>query len=119
MRARTLGLLERVGLQLAPDTLVEELSPGERQLVEIAKALEIDARIIILDEPTTSLTARETERLFLLVDQLRQSGMTMIYISHILADVLRLSDDIAILRDGGLVAAGPRDEFDDRPHDRA
>jgi ABC-type sugar transport system ATPase subunit len=111
MHARTLTLLERVGLGLAPETRVEDLSPGERQLVEIAKALELDARIIILDEPTTSLTARETERLFTLVDQLRQVGTTMIYISHILADVQRLADDIAILRDGALVASGARDAF--------
>jgi ribose transport system ATP-binding protein len=108
----TRALLDKVGLSQSPTTLVSRLSPGERQLVEIAKALQVDARIIILDEPTTSLTARETERLFSLIGQLRESGTTMIYISHILADVLRVADDIAILRDGELVASGPRSEFD-------
>jgi ABC-type sugar transport system ATPase subunit len=108
----TRGLLDKVGLGQSPSTLVDRLSPGERQLVEIAKALQLDARLIILDEPTTSLTARETDRLFALIGQLRESGTTMIYISHILADVLRVADDIAILRDGELVSAGPRTEFD-------
>ncbi|MET0773785.1 MAG: sugar ABC transporter ATP-binding protein, partial [Candidatus Limnocylindrales bacterium] len=112
VQARTLELLARVGLEMPPDTLVERMSPGERQLVEIAKALQSDARIIIFDEPTTSLTRRETDRLFALIRELKAAGTTMIYISHILADILRLADDIAVLRDGSLVAAGPRDQFD-------
>ena len=99
--AHARSLPEQVDLELAPDTLVEGLSPGERQLVEVAKALQLDASIIIFDEPTTSLTARETDRLFALIEQLRESGKSMIYISHILADVLRLADDVAVLRDGG------------------
>ena len=68
--------------------------------------------IIIFDEPTTSLTARETERLFGLIERLRQSGKSMIYISHILGDVMRVADDIAVLRDGELTAFGPGREFD-------
>jgi ribose transport system ATP-binding protein len=112
MHARTAELLRDVNLDLAPDTPLERLSPGERQLVEVAKALELDARIIIFDEPTTSLTARETERLFSLIDRLRQSGTSMIYISHILGDVLRLADDIAVLRDGELMAEGEKNVFD-------
>ena len=75
------------------------------------RALQLDAEIIIFDEPTTSLTARETERLFALIGRLREAGKTMIYISHILADVLALADDIAVLRDGGLVGAGPKADF--------
>jgi len=112
MRTLTLALLERVGLELAPETQLDRLSPGERQLVEIAKALHLDARIIIFDEPTTSLTTRETDRLFELISQLRRSGTTMIYISHILADVLRLADEVAILRDGAVVATRAQDQFD-------
>jgi ribose transport system ATP-binding protein len=111
-RARTAELLREVSLDLSPDTPLERLSPGERQLVEVAKALELDAKIIIFDEPTTSLTARETERLFALIGRLRESGTSMIYISHILGDVLRLADDIAVLRDGELVAEGEKDGFD-------
>jgi ribose transport system ATP-binding protein len=111
VRRRAGDLLAQVDLKLSPETLIEQLSPGERQLVEIARALHIDARIIIFDEPTTSLTARETQKLFDLINQLRQAGKTIIYISHILADVVTLADDIAILRDGELVAAGLKDQF--------
>lgn len=112
MRRATAEVLRRVGLDVAPDTLVEALAPGERQLVEIAKALLADARIIILDEPTTSLTNRETERLFALLRQLRGEGRSMIYISHVLQDVRDLADDVVVLRDGERVGGGPIMEFD-------
>ena len=111
MHERTRTLLAEVGLALPPETPVEHLPAGERQLVEIAKALSFDARLIILDEPTTSLTARETARLFALMARLRARGLAMIYISHVLEDVLRLCDDIVVLRDGEVVGAGPRAEF--------
>jgi ABC-type sugar transport system ATPase subunit len=111
LRATTAGLLLQVGLNLPPETLVERLSAGERQLVEIAKALSIDARLIILDEPTTSLSARETESLFALMQRLRARGLAMIYVSHILGDVLRLCDDLVVLRDGEVVGSGPAGEF--------
>ena len=87
------------------------LPQGERQLVEIAKALTRQARLIIFDEPTTSLTARETERLFEIIGRLRAQGISIIYISHILGDVLRLCDDIVVLRDGRVVGEGPRADF--------
>jgi ribose transport system ATP-binding protein len=103
--------LERVELEIDPGTLVERLSVGERQLVEIAKALGGEARVIIFDEPTTSLTARESERLFALIHRLRGEGRSMIYISHVLGDVERLCDDIVVLRDGSVVGAGPQAEF--------
>ena len=112
MHRRTRELLAQVSLDLAPDTPVERLSPGERQLVEVAKALHLDARIIIFDEPTTSLTTRETRRLFDLIRRLKEAGTSIIYISHILADVMALADDIAVLRDGQLVTAGPKADFD-------
>jgi len=104
-------LLE-VGLTAPPDTLVESLSAGERQLVEIARALSSQPRLILFDEPTTSLSERETRQFFALMERLRARGLTMIYISHTLEDVLRLSDELAVLRDGTLVAHGPRAEFD-------
>ncbi len=103
--------LAMVDLHVSPDMRVERLAPGERQLVEVAKALSVDASIIIFDEPTTSLTARETDRLFDLIGRLHEDGKTILYISHILGDVMRLSDAIAVLRDGALVAQGSRDEF--------
>ncbi len=111
IQQRARQLLELVGLNLSADLLVSDLSLGERQLVEIAKALNVDAKILILDEPTSSLTRREAERLFLLIERLRGRGMSMIYISHVLGDVLRLCDDICVLRDGEVVAHGPKSEF--------
>jgi len=111
MNRRAEGLLREVGLEIPPDRLVETLSAGERQLVEIAKALSIDARLILFDEPTTSLSERETERLFELIGRLRALGITMIYISHTLADVFRLCDDIVVLRDGEVVGSGATRTF--------
>jgi ABC-type sugar transport system ATPase subunit len=111
IRAKAQEYLTLVDLHVSPDTLVERLSPGERQLVEVAKAMSMDASIIIFDEPTTSLTARETERLFDIIARLHAAGKTIIYISHILRDVLELSDAIAVLRDGELVIHGPKSEF--------
>ena len=111
MRTRAQALLEQVGLSLPADTAVEHLSAGERQLVEIAKALSVAAQVIILDEPTSSLSAREAERLFALLARLRTRGVSMIYISHALSEVQRLCDDLVVLRDGEVVGKGRKDEF--------
>lgn len=108
VRARAVELLAAVDLHIPPNTPVSRLSQGERQLVEIAKALGSRARIIIFDEPTTSLTSRETERLFGIITRLRERGIAIIYISHILGDVMRLCDDIVVLRDGHLVATSAK-----------
>jgi len=112
LHARAAALLTRVGLDLPSQTLVERLSAGERQLVEVAHALSFDARLIILDEPTTSLSTRECERLFALIRQLREEGRSLIYISHTLGDILRLCDDVVILRDGEVVGQRPVSGFD-------
>jgi ribose transport system ATP-binding protein len=111
LRARTVELLAQTGLSLPPETLVERLSAGERQLVEIARALSFEARLLILDEPTTSLSTAETETLFALLRRLRERGLSMIYISHALGDVLRLCDDLVVLRDGEVVGSGAAREF--------
>jgi ribose transport system ATP-binding protein len=111
LNRRAREFLALVDLDVSPDMRVERLAPGERQLVEVAKALSMDASVIIFDEPTTSLTARETERLFGLIGRLHDDGATIIYISHILRDVMELSDAVAVLRDGSLVAKGPQAEF--------
>ena len=111
MNRRASELLEEAGLAVSPDQLVETLSAGERQLLEVAKALSFDARLIIFDEPTTSLTAREIAVLFGLIAKLRARGMTLIYISHTLADIFRLCDDILVLRDGEVVAFGSASTF--------
>ncbi len=110
-RRQTANLLRSLDLQLSPDTLVDRLTPGERQLVEIAKALNTGAEIIIFDEPTSSLTAAETQRFFDIVRRLREQGKSMIYISHNLGNVLELADDIVVLRDGRVVDAGPGRDF--------
>ena len=80
-----------VALDFSPMGAIASL---DRQLVEVAKALSMDARILIFDEPTTSLTARETDRLFELIGRLHDEGKTIIYISHILGDVMQLSDAV-------------------------
>src|ERR1700722_627356 len=99
---------------MSPATPASVLSPGERQLVEIAKALSVDARVMIFDEPTTSLTAPECERLFSLIERLRRQKMGIVYISHVLGDVFRLADTLTVLRDGRVVAAGSRGEMSEQ-----
>ncbi len=112
LAARATSLLGKVGFEADPDTLVERLSPGERQMVEIAKALRGNPRILVFDEPTTSLTRPEAERLFSIIGQLRAEGKSIIYVSHNLEDVLRICDQIAVLRDGRVQASGPAGQFD-------
>ena len=104
-------LLTSVDLQIPPKTPIERLAPGEKQLVEIAKAMRRKSRIIIFDEPTTSLTAAERSRLFAIIKRLQDQGQTIIYISHTLEDVLQVSDAIAVLRDGRLVSDGPCSDY--------
>src|SRR3954454_19909196 len=111
VRARSRELLTAIELDVPPGTPVARLSQGERQLVEIAKALAADARLLIFDEPTTSLTAKESERLFDIIARLRNQGRSVIYISHILGDVMRLCDDVVVLRDGEVVGAAPRTDL--------
>jgi len=92
--------LDAVGLDVPTDRLVEELPIGKQQLVEIAKALSTDARILIMDEPTSSLSTHEAERLFKVIKDLRSKGVSVIYISHRLGEVKELSDRVTVLRDG-------------------
>jgi ribose transport system ATP-binding protein len=100
MNATARKLLDRVGLKLAPTTPVSSLTAGQMQMVEIAKALAMNARLIIMDEPTSSLTAGESEQLFEIIRALRRDGIGIIYISHRMEEVLDLADRITILRDG-------------------
>ena len=100
MAAGCRPVLERLGTPFGPETLVGTLSIAEQQLVEIARALHRRSRILVLDEPTTALSARETDRLFALVRQLRSEGIALIYISHRMAEVYELADRVTVLRDG-------------------
>src|SRR5581483_2671949 len=104
MRAEARGLLQRLGIDLDPGTPARDLSVAERQLVEIAKALSLGARIVILDEPTAVLSAREVDRLLEIVRRLREHGITLLYISHRLDEVLKVTDRVVVLRDGEKVA---------------
>ena len=103
-RARLLDVAQRFGLPVDPDARVGDLTVGERQRVEILKALVRGARILILDEPTAVLTPQESESLFATLGQMVASGLSIIFISHKLAEVLRVSDRVAVLRAGKLVA---------------
>lgn len=100
MRADTQKLLHRLGADFKAETPVKELSCGQKQLVEIAKALSLDARLLIMDEPTSSLSSHETEALFRVIAELKSRGMSILYISHRLGEVTRIADRVVALRDG-------------------
>ncbi|WP_417259941.1 L-arabinose ABC transporter ATP-binding protein AraG [Celeribacter sp.] len=96
--------LRQVGIDVDPRAKVADLSIGERQMVEIGKAIMVDARIIALDEPTSSLSAHESETLFRLIGRLKAEGRTILYISHRMEEVFRLCDSLTVLRDGQMAA---------------
>jgi ribose transport system ATP-binding protein len=104
MRRRAAEQLHRLGLDILPTTPVHRLSVAAQQQVEIAKALTLDAKLLILDEPTAALGGSETERLFSQIDRLKKQGVSFIYISHRLDEIARIADRIVVLRDGCLVA---------------
>jgi rhamnose transport system ATP-binding protein len=97
------ALLQRLGLSLDPRTKARELSVAQQQVVEIARALSIDAKVLIMDEPTSSLTQHEVEELFTIVRQLRASGTAIVFISHRLEELFALADRVTTLRDGAYV----------------
>jgi ribose transport system ATP-binding protein len=105
MRVAVGPTLERLGADFLASTLVGHLSIGQRQLVEIARALHAKSKILIMDEPTTALSAGESERLFALIRQLRAEGLAIIYISHRMDEVYALGDRVTVLRDGRLVGS--------------
>ena len=105
-------VLEMVGLDVPPDTLLSELSLGKQQLVEIAKALSTEAKVIIMDEPTSSLSLSESERLFGVIRDLREGGVSVIYISHRLGEVKELADRVVVFRDGENAGMLKGDEID-------
>ena len=106
MRARAVAVLQRLGIELSPDVMVGTLDAAHKQFVEIARALLFDARIVIMDEPTTALAEHEVERLFECMRQLRAQGVSLIYISHKLREVTRVCDRFTVLRDGKVVFEG-------------
>jgi ribose transport system ATP-binding protein len=105
------NVLEQVGATFAPTTIVSVLSIAQQQLVEIAKSLSENARILVMDEPTASLSERETQKLFDIIRTLRSRGIAIIYISHRMSEVYELADRITVLRDGQYVATLEGDEM--------
>ncbi|MCL5986248.1 MAG: sugar ABC transporter ATP-binding protein [Actinobacteria bacterium] len=110
MLKETKKLLDLLGIELSPNVRVRELSVAKQQMTEIAKALSLGAKILILDEPNSALTERETEILFDIIHGLRVRGTTIIYVSHKLSEVLKIADQITILRDGRHIATLSRKE---------
>jgi ribose transport system ATP-binding protein len=113
--AQSQDLIRRVGLDAPARTIVSSLTIGRQQMVEIAKALSVNARILIMDEPTSSLTQHETDQLYRVVRDLRSRGMAIVYISHRLGEVKELADRVVVLRDGQLAGQLAREEIS---HDR-
>ncbi|GAA3769018.1 sugar ABC transporter ATP-binding protein [Plantactinospora mayteni] len=111
-RRTTAALLARLEEPIDPDTLVGDLRLGQQQIVEIARAISLDTRVLIMDEPTSALSASEVEVLFRVIHDLTGNGVAIVYISHHLEEALEIADDVAVLRDGALVAAGRADEVD-------
>ena len=103
MRERARALIAELGVAIDPARRVAQLSPAQAQVVEIAKALSQDLRILVLDEPTAALTLTETERLFAIVRKLAADGVTVIYVSHRLAEIFELCDSVTVLKDGRLI----------------
>ena len=104
--------LARVGVDLPLDVAVETLSVAHKQLVAIARALAHDARLIIMDEPTTALTGREVGTLLGIIRRLKADGVAVLFVSHKLAEVLEVCEKVVVLRNGALVAEGPASDFD-------
>ena len=112
MRAKTREIFSSLGIDdVDPDRIMSTMSVSERQMVEIAKAVSYDAKIIVLDEPTSSLNEREVEHLFRIIEKLKAKGCGIIYISHKMEEILRISDDVTVMRDGKLIATEPASEM--------
>lgn len=104
MRKKAAELLERLGVDIDPDAIVSELTVGEKQMVEIVKALSSEARVLVMDEPTASLSTNEVEKLFQIMFNLKKQGISIIYISHRMNEILAVADKVTVLRDGEIVA---------------
>ncbi|MEG0008089.1 MAG: ribose ABC transporter ATP-binding protein RbsA [Aeromonas sp.] len=113
LRERASALLVRLGVKHGPDTRLGDLSIGEQQMVEIAKALSFDASVIIMDEPTDALTDTETDQLFAVIRELREQGCGIVYISHRLKEIFQICDRVTVLRDGKWIGEKAVSELDE------
>jgi rhamnose transport system ATP-binding protein len=106
MKSRTRKLLERMELDINPDSLIKNLSTAQRHMVEIAKALSIDAEVVIMDEPTSALTLKEVEDLYKIINQLRKDGKAILFISHKFDEIFNICDVFTVYRDGKYIDSG-------------
>ena len=105
-------VLQKLGLNIKPTTKLKKLSIAEQQMVEIAKAISMNAKIIIMDEPTSALSDTEVDRLFLVIKELKANGVAIIYISHKMDEIYKITDRITVLRDGQYIITKPTSELD-------
>ena len=108
----TVAIYEELGLKADPSKIMADMPVAKRQMAEIAKAVSYNAKIIVLDEPTSSLNESEVEQLFSIIKMLKSKGCAIIYISHKMEEILRISDDVTIMRDGKHIATHPASELD-------
>ena len=108
----TMEVFNDLGISVNPKTIMSTMPVSQRQMVEIAKAVSFNSKVIVFDEPTSSLTETEVEHLFKIINMLRDRGCGIIYISHKMAEIKRISDDITVMRDGKWVATKPADELE-------
>ncbi len=111
MHERTRALFEDLDMHIDPARIIGTLSVAERQMVEIAKAVSYQARVLVLDEPTSSLTDREVEQLFRVIARLKERGCGIVYISHKMNEILRISDEVTVMRDGKYISTDKASEL--------
>ena len=111
MYEETAALLKKVRMDFDPRQMLGELSVSQMQSVEIAKAVSANCKVLILDEPTSSLTQNEVEALFRIVEDLKRDGVAIVYISHKMDEILRISDEVTIMRDGQYIGTWPAKEM--------
>ena len=111
MRKKTKEIFDKLHIDIKPSTIMNDLSVSARQMVEIAKAVSYNAKVIVLDEPTSSLNDKEVEHLFEIIAELKAQGCAIIYISHKMEEIMRISDDITVMRDGKHIATQKASEL--------
>ena len=113
MNSEATALLERVGVELSPTMLMKELTVSQMQMIEIAKALAYDAEIIIMDEPSATITEREISNLFRIIEGLKADGRCIVYITHKMDEVFKIADEITVFRDGEYIGTYDADDIDE------
>ena len=115
MRDHTEELLKRMELDISPDSLIKNLGTAQRHMVEIAKALSVDAEVVIMDEPTSALSLKEVEELYKIVRQLKDAGKAIVFISHKFEEIFEICDYFTVFRDGQYIGEGevPQSSIDE------